>query len=186
MDYFKTYFSNAAEVMSSNLSLLSDIEDAANKILITIRNCGVIYICGNGGSASDAQHIAAEIIGRYKHNRKPLPAICINTDTSALTAIANDYGYEEVFARQLEGLASPKDFFIAISTSGNSPSIVNALNRANQLSIPNLLLTGKTGGKASLVAKQVIKVNSEITSHIQESHIAIGQAICGYVEKAYL
>lgn len=186
MNYFENYFEEATATMRRTSEKVVEIQAVAERVLQIIREGGTIYICGNGGSASDAQHIAAELIGRFKSNRRSLPSVCLNTDTSAITAIANDFGYEEVFARQLEGLASTKDFLLAISTSGNSKNIVEVLKRAKLLGVESLLLTGGTGGIANGLADHVLIVDSVDTCHIQESHIAIGQAICGFVENAFL
>lgn len=186
MNYFEVYFSEATATMARTSKMATQIQSAAEQVLASLNAGGTIYICGNGGSASDAQHIAAELIGRFKSNRKPLASICLNTDTSALTAIANDFGYDEVFARQLEGLARPVDLLMAISTSGNSRNIIEVLKRAQSLGVPSILLTGGTGGLASSLATTSLIVESNETCHIQESHIAIGQAICGFVENAFL
>jgi D-sedoheptulose 7-phosphate isomerase len=186
MKYFEAYFRNATETMSRTATLIPEIETVANKILAVLNNGGVVYLCGNGGSASDAQHIAAELIGRFKHNRRALASICLNTDTSALTAIANDFGYQEVFARQLEGLGKPGDIILAITTSGKSKNIIQVLKTAKNIGLTSVLLTGGDGGEAVTFADISIIVPSNDTCHIQESHIAIGQAICGYVENNFL
>jgi D-sedoheptulose 7-phosphate isomerase len=139
---------------------------------------------GNGGSAADAQHLAAEFLGRYLRERQPLPALALNTNNSAVTAIGNDYGYEEVFARQLEALAVPGDVAVAISTSGNSPSVVQAVIRARELGLFTIALTGATGGRLQTLADVLVAVPSEETPRIQECHILAGHAICDAVEQA--
>ena len=142
-----------------------------------------IYLCGNGGSAADAQHIAAELIGRFVHDRRALPAIALTTDTSALTAIGNDYGYDEVFSRQVEGLCREGDILIAISTSGNSDSVLNAVDAAHRAGASVIGLSGKSGGALDLKCDVSLVVPSDITARIQEMHIVIGHLICALVEE---
>ncbi len=136
-----------------------------------------ILICGNGGSAADAQHIAAEIVGRYKKERRGLPAIALTTDTSALTAIANDYGYKRVFDRQIEALANKGDLLIAISTSGNSKNIINAIKSAKSQGCRTIGLSGRDGGKMDDLCDINVVVPSDDTPRIQEMHILIGHII---------
>ena len=142
-----------------------------------------IYLCGNGGSAADAQHIAAELIGRFVHDRRALPAIALTTDTSALTAIGNDYGYDEVFSRQVEGLCQEGDVLIAISTSGNSGNILNAVDAAHRASASVIGLSGKSGGALDTKCDVSLVVPSDVTARIQEMHIVIGHLICALVEE---
>ena len=142
-----------------------------------------IYLCGNGGSAADAQHIAAELIGRFVHDRRALPAIALTTDTSALTAIGNDYGYEEVFRRQVEGLCQQGDVLIAISTSGNSGNILNAVDAAHRAGVSVIGLSGKSGGALDTKCDVSLVVPSDVTARIQEMHIVIGHLICALVEE---
>ena len=142
-----------------------------------------IYLCGNGGSAADAQHIAAELIGRFVHDRRALPAIALTTDTSALTAIGNDYGYDEVFSRQVEGLCREGDVLIAISTSGNSDNVLNAVDAAHRAGASVIGLSGKSGGALDAKCDVSLVVPSDITARIQEMHIVIGHLICALVEE---
>ena len=142
-----------------------------------------IYLCGNGGSAADAQHIAAELIGRFVHDRRALPAIALTTDTSALTAIGNDYGYDEVFSRQVEGLCREGDVLIAISTSGNSGNILKAVDAAHRAGASVIGLSGKSGGALDAKCDVSLVVPSDITARIQEMHIVIGHLICALVEE---
>ena len=142
-----------------------------------------IFLFGNGGSAADAQHIAAEITGRYQVERPGLPAIALTTDTSALTAIGNDYGFERIFSRQLEALARPGDIALGISTSGNSANVVDALKTARDKGITALGLAGGSGGNMVGLADPLIIVPSHVTARIQEMHILIGHTLCGSVEK---
>lgn len=139
---------------------------------------------GNGGSAGDAQHLAAEFLGRYRRERQPLPALALNANTSALTAIGNDYGYEHIFARQLQALAVPGDIAVGISTSGNSPSVIQAVLCAHQLGLFTIAFTGASGGRLRGLADVLIATPSEDTARIQECHILIGHALCDVVEHA--
>ena len=142
-----------------------------------------IYLCGNGGSAADAQHIAAELIGRFVNDRRALPAIALTTDTSALTAIGNDYGYDEVFSRQVEGLCQEGDVLIAISTSGNSDNVLKAVDAAHRAGASVIGLSGKSGGALDSKCDVSLVVPSDVTARIQEMHIVIGHLICALVEQ---
>ncbi len=139
---------------------------------------------GNGGSAADAQHLAAEFVGRYLQERDPLPALALNANSSAVTAISNDYGYEQVFARQLQALASRGDVAVGISTSGNSHSIIQALISARRLGLFTIGLTGRSGGRMHGLVDALIAVPSDETPRIQECHILVGHALCDAVEQA--
>jgi D-sedoheptulose 7-phosphate isomerase len=139
---------------------------------------------GNGGSAADSQHLAAEFVGRYLRERDPLPALALNANSSAVTAIGNDYGYEQVFARQLQALAVAGDVAVGISTSGNSPSVVHALQCARRLGLFTIGLTGASGGKMRGVPDVLIAIPSDETPRIQEGHILVGHALCDAVERA--
>jgi D-sedoheptulose 7-phosphate isomerase len=144
-----------------------------------------VLLCGNGGSAADAQHIAAELTGRYKTQRQGLPAIALSTDTSALTAISNDYGYEKVFERQVEALAQSGDLLIGISTSGNSQNILNALQKAKALQCKTIGLSGRDGGEMNRLCDINLVVPSQDTPRIQEMHILFGHILCQIVDNAY-
>jgi D-sedoheptulose 7-phosphate isomerase len=143
---------------------------------------GKILLFGNGGSASDAQHVAAEWVGRFLHERRPLPAIALSANSSEVTAIANDYGFERVFARGVEAHGRPGDLAFALSTSGNSPNVVAAVDTAQQRGLRTVALTGKGGGQLAGLVDWVIRVPSDETPRIQESHIAICHAICEVVD----
>lgn len=158
------------------------VENCANLIFETLANGKKILICGNGGSAADAQHIAAEFVGRYETERKGLPAIALTTDTSALTALANDYSFERIFARQVEALASNGDLLIAISTSGNSPNVIAAVMAAREIGCSTIGLTGAKGKKLASLCDVSVLVPSERTARIQEAHIAIGHIWCEIVD----
>lgn len=164
-------------------SLSDSIAECGELILQTVREGKKILICGNGGSAADAQHIAAEFVGRYETERKALPAIALTTDTSALTAIANDYSFERIFARQIEALGTAGDCLIAISTSGNSPNVVTAVMEARNQGCRVIGMTGAKGKKLAALSDACILVPSERTARIQEAHITIGHIWCEMVDK---
>ncbi len=166
-------------------NLVPDIEAACQLIATTIKNGNKVLLAGNGGSAADAQHIAAELSGRFVKDRKALPGIALTTDTSAITSIANDYGYDFVFSRQLEALAQPGDLFIGISTSGNSQGILNAITAAKANNCKTLALTGRDGGKMKGLCDVDIIVPSETTSRIQEIHILVGHILCTAVDNLF-
>jgi D-sedoheptulose 7-phosphate isomerase len=143
---------------------------------------GRIFFCGNGGSAADAQHLAAELTGRFLKERRSLAGMTLTANTSALTAIGNDYSFDEVFSRQLEGLARPGDVIVAISTSGNSPNVLRAMETARGLGVKTIALTGKSGGKLAAAAEYCIRIPSSETPRIQESHILTGHILMEIIE----
>lgn len=149
----------------------------------TLQSGGKILFCGNGGSASDSQHLAAELTGRFIKDRKPLAAIALTTDTSALTSIANDYAFEEVFARQVMALGRPGDLLVGISTSGNSKNIIRAVEEAKAIGMTSVGLLGRDGGQLRGLCHHAIVVPSDVTARIQESHILIGHTLCGLIEQ---
>lgn len=160
------------------------IQQAADIIIACLRNNGKIHFCGNGGSAADAQHLAAELSGRFYFDRPPLNAEALHCNTSYLTAVGNDYGYEHIFARLLRGTGHKGDVLIGISTSGNSINILEAYNVAKEKGIHIVSLTGGTGGKMKDGSEILLNVPSTDTPRIQESHIMIGHIICELVETA--
>ena len=164
-------------------SRLAEIEAAGSLIWDALKSGNKILLCGNGGSAADAQHIAAELVGRYELERRAFPAISLTTDTSALTAVSNDYGYEEVFARQVEALAIAGDVLIAISTSGKSPSVIKAADQARALGCRTIALTGCSGEPLTAHCDLAVVVPSDRTSRVQEAHITIGHLWCEIVDK---
>lgn len=166
-------------------ALIPDIEAAAQLCTAAILRGGKILLAGNGGSAADAQHIAAEFVGRYVKERRGLPAIAFTTDTSALTAIGNDYGFERIFSRQIEALGCEGDVFIGISTSGNSPNIVKAVAAAQEKGLKTIVFSGKNGGILRGGADVSIVVPSEVTARIQEMHIFVGHTICDFIDDAF-
>ena len=164
-------------------TLSGDILEAANRIKASLQKGGKLILMGNGGSAGDSQHIAAELIGRFKKERKALPAIALTVDTSSLTALGNDYGFDTIFERQLEALAQKNDAVVGISTSGNSENVVRALKKANDLGAETIGLVGNNGGKIKEVANLSIVIPSNDTARIQEVHITIGHIICELIEE---
>ncbi|MEO1941409.1 MAG: D-sedoheptulose 7-phosphate isomerase [Campylobacterales bacterium] len=171
------------EVARELVRLAPAIEKGGALAVATLKRGGKILLAGNGGSAGDAQHIAAELVGRFKRERPGLPAIALTTDSSILTAVANDYSFEEVFTRQLEALGRKGDLFIPISTSGNSKNVVKATNRAKELGLKVITLTGNGGGELGKLGDINIIVPSSNTPRIQEMHILIGHLIAGIVDR---
>jgi D-sedoheptulose 7-phosphate isomerase len=163
-------------------SLFPDIIAVADVLRSTIRRGGKILIMGNGGSAADSQHIAAEIVGRYKKERRGLPAIALTTDTSIITCVGNDYSFDYIFARQIEGLCRPEDSVLGISTSGNSKNVVNAIIEANSIGATTIGLTGGSGGELRNLCKFNLVIPSNETPRIQEAHIFIGHSLCAMLE----
>jgi D-sedoheptulose 7-phosphate isomerase len=149
----------------------------------TLRQGGKLVFFGNGGSAADAQHLATELVVRFKVNRKALPAIALTTDTSALTAIGNDFGFDHLFERQVEALCTPKDLVVGISTSGNSENVVRGLIAARRLGATTAALLGGDGGRIKELADHVLIIPSNVTARIQEVHILLGHILCDYVEQ---
>lgn len=167
----------------NNEVLLDTIEEVAKKCVALYKTDKKTILAGNGGSAADAQHIAAELVGRYGFDRPSIPSLALTTDTSNLTAIGNDYGYDAVFSRQLEGMGQKGDIFIGISTSGNSTNIIKAFEVAKQKGITTVALVGRDGGIMAKMADYAIVVPSDATPRIQESHILIGHILCDIIEK---
>lgn len=160
------------------------IELAAKHLIRTLEMGGKILFCGNGGSAADAQHLTAELVCRLTRERKAIPAIALTTDTSIMTAISNDYDFSAIFVRQIEALGKKDDALVAISTSGNSPNVIKAVEFARSLGLLTIVLTGENGGKLAGLSDIVIRVPSKSTQRIQESHITIGHIICDLIEQS--
>ena len=179
----KSIINEHFELKDSIYSISAQIEKFANKIVNILKHDGTVFWCGNGGSASDSQHLAAEFVGRFEKNRSPLKSISLNTDTSILTALSNDYSYGLVFERQLEALGNSGDLLVAISTSGNSENIINVLKFAKKKNIFTIALLGNDGGEAKNFSNLSIIVPSKSTARIQEMHILIGHIACSLVEK---
>ncbi len=162
--------------------LVEPIAAAADMLADALQGGRRVYVFGNGGSASDAQHIAGELVGRFLLERAALPAVALSTDTSILTAVANDLGYEQVFARQLEALGSEGDVAVALSTSGNSPNIVAALQQARRIGMRTIALTGRGGGRSAELVDVLLDVDSDSSPRIQETHAVIYHILCELVE----
>ena len=173
------------EVAKNMQKLLPLIENAANLCIDSLKKDGRVLICGNGGSAADAQHIAAELSGRFKKERDALAGIALSVDSSALTAIGNDYGFDKVFSRQVEAFGRDKDTLIAISTSGNSKNVIEAIKSAKKIGLYVITLSGKDGGKIKDLGDVNIIVPSFNTPRIQEMHTMIGHMICAIIDEAF-
>jgi len=182
----RLFLDNLAEQIATlrTLDPLNDEVLQAGAVAIqTLQQGGKILFCGNGGSAADSQHLAAELTGRFIKDRRPLAAIALSTDTSALTCIANDYSFDEVFARQVQGLGRAGDLLIGISTSGNSKNVIRAVEEAKKIGMHTLGLLGRDGGQLRALCEHHIIVPSQVTARIQESHILIGHTLCGLIEQ---
>lgn len=184
--YIFDEFNQHQDVLKKTMDELGkEIESAGELIVRTLKAGNKILLFGNGGSAGDAQHIAAELTGRYKTERQGLPAIALTTDTSALTAIGNDYGFDRIFDRQVEAIGKEGDLLIGISTSGNSPNVVNALAYGKNSGMKSIGLMGKSGGEMKSLCEISIIIPSEDTARIQEMHILIGHILCGIVDQKF-
>jgi len=162
---------------------IEDIDSISNLIITAYKCGGNVLLCGNGGSAADAQHIAAELVGKFNLERRPFPAIALTTNSSTLTAIANDYGYKKVFSRQVEAFATTKDVVIGISTTGNSVNVVEAIKKASSMGVATVGLSGCGGGILASIVDIALIVPSRNIPRVQEAHILIGHIICEIVEK---
>jgi len=186
-DYIKGQIQKSQKSLSAMLAdhaLLARVEAAAESCITALNNSGKILLAGNGGSAADAQHIAGEFVGRFAFDRPSLPAIALTTDTSILTAIGNDYGYDMLFARQVQAHAQKGDIFICYSTSGQSPSAIFALQEAKKRGVVCIGMTGNRGGPMQEFCDHYLDVPSSETPTIQEGHAVLGHIICGLVERA--
>lgn len=164
-------------------SKIEEIMAVTNAVVESLKKGGKIMLCGNGGSASDSQHIAAELVGRFQKERRALAAIALTVNTSVLTALANDYGYESVFARQVEALGGKNDCLIGISTSGKARNVSAAVKQAQKMGIKTVILTGSDGAELARAADLSLMVPSKVTARIQEAHIAVGHIICEMAEQ---
>ena len=182
-DLLRIKISTLESLLSNLMSEHGEEFEVCSKIFAdTLRNGNTIFWCGNGGSASESSHLAVELIGRFKNNRNPLPSISLNSDSTAITCIANDFGYDQIYSRQLDGLAKSGDLLIALSTSGKSENIVNVLNTARSKGVISISLLGKGGGTALGISDHSILVNSDETARIQEIHLLIGHTFCEFAE----
>ncbi len=188
MDLVKTRIRESIETKSRILeddAIINQVCEASEMIKSSLKNGGKVLFCGNGGSASDSLHLTGEIVGRFQKERKGMAALSLNADVAALTAIANDYGYDAVFSRVVEGLMRPEDVLVGISTSGNSENVYQAIVKAKEIGGKSISLIGKTGGKIKDVSDIAIVVPSDCTARIQESHIMIGHIICELIEEDF-
>ena len=177
-------FVDHLDVVSSTYSMYSDTIFQIGLLMADVlRQDGSIFWCGNGGSAADSQHLAAELVGRFKINRNPLRSIALTADTSVLTSLANDYGYDSVFTRQIQGIGRSGDLLVAMSTSGESVNVNSAVLLAKSIGIKTLALSGKTGGQLANLSDLSIIIPSDDTARIQETHILIGHCFCDIIEK---
>ena len=180
-----TKITNQSNLLSTLLSAHGDTFSQSAKIIgDALKNRNTIFWCGNGGSAAESSHLAVELIGRFKNNRRSLPSLSLNADTAAITCIANDFGYDEIFARQLEGLGKKGDVLVVLSTSGKSENILKVLQKAKGMGITSIALLGKGGGQAAILSDYAIVIDSEETARIQEMHLLLGHTLCEYAEIA--
>ena len=172
----------AKQAILNNPELLQTIQEVADTMITALRSGNRVLWCGNGGSAADAQHLAAELSGRFYYDRPPLNSEALHCNTSYLTAVANDYGYELIYSRMIDGACKQGDVLVGISTSGNSKNILNAFRKAKELGVVTVAMTGKTGGEMRQESDFLLNVPSMDTPRIQESHIMLGHIICEIVE----
>lgn len=170
-------------IESLQKTLIPTIQEMGRMITHSLMNAGTLFWCGNGGSASDSQHLAAELVGRFKKNRRPLRSIALTTDTSVLTCVANDFSYDDIFSRQVEALGRTGDVLIGISTSGNSENVLRACRVAKEMGLTTVALLGKGGGSMKDLVDQAIVIPSGTTARIQEAHILIGHILCELIEE---
>tara|TARA_Y100000389_G_scaffold171500_1_gene179202 strand:- start:875 stop:1462 length:588 start_codon:yes stop_codon:yes gene_type:complete len=180
------YLKESITIAEFQIDIIDQILEVSQVCIDSINNSGKILFCGNGGSASDSQHLAAEIVVRFKNTRKPLPAIALTTDTSVITSIGNDFGFEEIFSRQVEAIGNSQDVLIAFSTSGKSTNIIKALKEAKNKKITTITFTGPNIDNIVDKSDFIISVPSEVTGVIQQSHITIGQLIAMNIENYLL
>lgn len=173
------------EALTKSTNIHEVLNQAAEATALALKSGKKLMVAGNGGSAADAQHLVAEFVSRLVEDRPALRALALTTDTSILTAIGNDYGYERVFARQLEAVGMPGDIFLGISTSGNSPNVLRALEACREMGVLTIGLTGRTAGKMPPLCDYLITVPSDVTMHIQQAHLALEHIFCMLVEKLY-
>ena len=188
MDLVKRRIRESIETKSRILedeAIITQVCEASEMIKSSLKIGGKVLFCGNGGSASDSLHLTGEIVGRFQKERKGMAAISLNADVATMTAIANDYGYDTVFSRAVEGLMKPEDVLVGISTSGNSENVYQAIMKAKEIGGKSVSLLGKTGGKIKDISDIAIIVPSDCTARIQESHIMIGHIICELIEEDF-
>ena len=182
ISFLENYLKESLEVAKAQYSYSEKIMDITGITIEHLNNDATIFICGNGGSASDSQHFAAELVGRFENNRQPLPALALTTDSSVVTSIANDFGFEHIFSKQLEALAKNKDILIVLSTSGKSQNIINALETARKLGMLTISLVGKNIEEIKKDSDHIISIPSIRAGVIQQAHITVLQVIAGSIE----
>jgi D-sedoheptulose 7-phosphate isomerase len=183
MSLFLQNLSEHLELFGRLQTLDDGVAEAANAITESLRAGNKVMFCGNGGSAADSQHLAAELTGRFIKDRPPLAAIALSTDSSALTCIGNDYSFADVFVRQVRGLGRPGDCIVGISTSGNSENVMRAFAAAREIGMATIGMLGRDGGKLKAISDHAIIVPNDVTARIQEAHIMIGHTLCGLIEQ---
>ena len=185
-DLFKANTTELNKILHNfSESDLNEFDNCANLVTNALRNKKTIFWCGNGGSAAESSHLAAELIGKFRTDRPPFSSISLNADTSTLTCIANDYGYQEIYSRQLKGLGESGDVLITLSTSGDSENINAVLKAANEMGIMTIAFLGKGGGKSKDLARHKVIINSIDTARIQELHLFLGHSLCEFVDRDF-
>ena len=180
------YLNQSSEIAEYQLTLIDEIVKVTEVCIETLNNGGKIIFCGNGGSASDSQHLAAELVGRFMKNRKPIPTISINTDTSVLTSISNDFGYNYVFSKQIEALGNEKDTLFLLTTSGKSKNIIEAGNKAKEIGLSVISMSGNNIQELKEFSTMIISIPSNVPGIVQQAHITIGQLICMNIEDSLI
>ena len=176
------YLQESLKIAEYQIGLKDSIIEVSQEMQNAINSGGKIIFCGNGGSAADAQHLAAELVVRFKENRNPIPALSLTTDTSVITSIGNDFGFDLIFSRQLEAVGNKEDFLVVITTSGKSQNIIEAVKKANEMNIKVLALAGSDTSSLEEGSSYIISIPSEVTGVIQQAHITIGQIFCKILE----
>ena len=180
------YLNQSSDIAEYQLTLIDEIVKVTEVCIETLNNGGKIIFCGNGGSASDSQHLAAELVGRFMKNRKPIPSISINTDTSVLTSISNDFGYNYVFSKQIEALGNEKDTLFLLTTSGKSKNIIEAGNKAKEIGLSVISMSGNNIQELKEFSTIIISIPSNVPGIVQQAHITIGQLICMNIEDSLI
>lgn len=184
--YFNVHISDLADLIEKSRVLTADFESAADRLVECLTHGGKVLWCGNGGSAADASHMSAELVGRYAKERRGIASIALSTDPVIITALGNDYSFEHIFVRQIEALARPGDVLMALSTSGESRNVLEAAKVARAMEVTVIAMTGAGPNSLSLEADHAMCVPSQTTAHIQEMHQAIGHSLCGWIETTLL
>jgi len=180
------YLNQSSDIAEYQLTLIDEIVKVSEVCIKTLNNGGKIIFCGNGGSASDSQHLAAELVGRFMKNRKPIPAISINTDTSVLTSLSNDFGYNYVFSKQIEALGNEKDTLFLLTTSGKSKNIIEAGNKAKEIGLSVISMSGNNIQELKEFSTIIISIPSNVPGIVQQAHITVGQLICMNIEDSLI